>query len=170
MQETPRQDTTSRSDQRPGAFPDPRFADWLQLKYQQCTKCATGRKRSGNRCREEVCQVQRFVIQSLGLLADGAHRLQKKIGRRMTFSTAGPQEKRRFCTSTFCSDSTLQRHVSCEYFSFSIRRSHSGHYHHLFHHQHRCRRRWRCLLKMQDLKMTDELTAGRPCVFTSVIK
>ena len=65
------------------------------------TKCGSGRKGSGDRCREEVCQVQRFVIQpyfipvaveSLGPLADDAHRFITEIGRRMTFSTADPRE------------------------------------------------------------------------------
>ena len=49
----------------------------------------------------EVCQVQRFVIQpyfilvaveSLGPLADDAHRFITEIGRRMTFSTGDPRE------------------------------------------------------------------------------
>ena len=65
------------------------------------TKCGTGWKGSGNSCREEVCQVQRFVIQpyffsvaveSLGPLADDAYRFITEIGRRMTFSTADPRE------------------------------------------------------------------------------
>jgi len=116
-----------------------------------CTKYATGRKRSGNRCIEEVCQIQRFVIQQATVLFRWLSRLLvswrttlivcKRIGSRMTFSTADPQEKRRLCrpTGTFCSDSTPQRHVSSEYFHFRsvVAIADIISVYHLFHHQHR---------------------------------
>ena len=62
------------------------------------TKCGSGRKGSGDRCREKVCQVQRFVIEStshifipvavesLGPLADDAHRFIS--GRELAFTFA----------------------------------------------------------------------------------
>ena len=67
------------------------------------TKCGSGRKGSGDRCREEVCQVgysglsssHIFIpvaVESLGPLADDAHRFITEIGRRMTLNTGDQRE------------------------------------------------------------------------------
>ena len=106
------------------------------------TKCSSGRKGSGDRCREEVCPVQRFVIQPYflfrwlsSLLSDDAHRFITEIGRRMTFSTGDPRETAFLYP---CISVAIHRYNAvCLTNTFIYnRRSHSGHYH-----LHRHRRR-----------------------------
>ena len=68
-----------------------------------------------------------MAVESLGPIADDAHRFITEIDRRMTFST-GIREKRRSCTNA--SQWRFNATTPCvlQTLSFPIR-SHSGHYH-----------------------------------------
>ena len=78
------------------------------------------------------------AVESLGPLADDAHRFITEIGRRMTFSTAQRiREKRRSCTSAYQWRFNATTPCVLQTLSFPIRRSHSGHYHlHRHHRRH----------------------------------
>ena len=98
------------------------------------TKCDSGRKGSGDRCREEVCQVQRFVIQPY--FYSGGCRVSWPIsGRRSSFyyrdwqkndfQHGDPRE------TASCTNASLWRFnatTPCvlQTLLFLIRRSHSG--------------------------------------------
>ena len=94
------------------------------------TKCGSGRKGSGDRCIDRksakysgLSSSHIFIpaaVESLGPLADDAHRFITEIGRRMTFSTWDPRETaflyQRISVAT--GDLTLQRRLSCKHFHF----------------------------------------------------
>ena len=89
------------------------------------TKCGSGRKGSGDRCREEVCQVQRFVIQPY--FYSGGCRVSWPIGGRRSSFYYRDWQKNDFQHSGstkndhpahLSGDSTLQRRMSCKQFHF----------------------------------------------------
>ena len=77
------------------------------------------------------------AVESLGPLADDAHRFITEIGRRMSFST-GIREKRHSCTNASHWRFNATMHCVLQTLPLTIRRSHSGHYH--LHRHHRRRR------------------------------
>ena len=90
-------------------------------------KCSSGRKGSGDRRREEVCQVQRFVIQPY--FYSGGCRVSWPIGGRRSsfyyrdwqkndFQQRGSARNSVPVPTHLSGDSTLQHRVSCKHFHF----------------------------------------------------
>ena len=91
------------------------------------TKCGSGRKGSGDRCIEEVCQVQWFVAQPY--FYSGGCRVSWPIGRRRSsfyyrdwqkndFQHRGSAKNGIPVPTHLSGDSTLQCRVSCKHFYF----------------------------------------------------